>query len=78
MELEYEYLLPKDKLRKVIDDNDMQQPDLGSGEAGFPALRQYWELLSPEDQKLDVDSLVYHFNDDLKHLGTEMFGTPMD
>ena len=75
---EYEYLLPKDKLRKVIDDNEMQQPDLGSCEARFPALRQYWELLSPEDQKLDVDSLVYHFNDDLKHLGTEMFGTPMD
>lgn len=76
--LEYEYLLPKEKLRKVIDDNEMQQPDLGSCEAGFPALRQYWELLSPEDQKLDVDSLVNHFDEDLKHLGAEMFGTPMD
>lgn len=76
--LEYEYLLPKDKLRKVIDDNEMQQPDLGSCKAGFPALRQYWELLSPEDKKLDVDSLVNHFDEDLKHLGDEMFGTPMD
>lgn len=76
--LEYEYLLPKDKLRKVIDDNEMQQPDLGSCEAGFPALRQYWELLSPEDQKLDVNSLVNHFDEDLKHLGAEIFGTPMD
>ena len=75
---EYEYLLPKDKLRKVIDDNKILQPDLGSCEAGFTALRQYWELLSPEDQKLDVDSLVYHFDEDLKHLGYEMFGTPMD
>ena len=74
----YEYLLPKDKLRKVIDDNEMQQPDLGSCEAGFPALRQYWEMLSPEDQKLDVDSLVNHFDEDLKHLGAEIFGTPMD
>ena len=75
---EYEYLLPKEKLRKVIDDNEMQQPDLGSCEAGFPALRQYWELLAPEDQKLDVNSLVNHFDEDLKHLGAEMFGTPMD
>ena len=70
---EYEYLLPKDKLRKVIDDNEMQLPDLVSCEAGFPVLRQYWELLSPEDQRLDVDSLVYHFDEDLKHLGAEMF-----
>lgn len=74
----HEYLLPKYKLRKVIDDNEMQQPDLGSCEAGFRALRQYWEMLSPEDQKLDVDSLVNHFDEDLKHLGAEIFGTPMD
>lgn len=73
----YEYLLPKEKLRKIIDDNEMQQPDLGSCEASFPALRQYWELLSPEDQKLDVDSLVNHFDEDLKHLGAEMFRTPL-
>lgn len=69
----HEYLLPKDKLRKVIEDNEMLSPDIGSCEAGFPALRQYWELLSPEDQKLDVDSLVNHFDDDLKHIGAEIF-----
>lgn len=41
------------------------EPILGVGECSFEAFHAYYDALSPEDKKLDVDSMLCDFNRDL-------------
>ena len=59
-----EMLLQESKLEEIIRAFRIE-PILGVGECSFDAFHAYYEALPPEDQRLDVDSMLCEFNRDL-------------
>ena len=64
MEQDAEMLLQESKLEEIIRAFSIE-PILGVGECSFDAFHAYFKALPPEDQRLDVDSMLCEFNRDL-------------